>query len=1375
MDKPKGKYYTDTVPQTGLTVLFDPPKPTLDIVFVHGFTGHPERTWACKREATGPEANDEAANEPFKSPRKTLSFSAVSRSFSSHKGAKSHVYWPRDLVPLALPNARVLTFGYDSRVRHKLASDVDRSTVCEFAWELLLSLEADRRLDASRPIAFVAHSLGGIVVKELLRRSKSCQPGQAHLQRVFNSTTGIVFFGTPHAGADPRAFLHRAVEKVIRVAQFTIEEQIVQTLLPTSERLKELRDVFGPMAQERSWIIHSFQEKFGVKLLNDRKVVEDTSSCLGLSSVETIQYIRQNHMEMCRFTGLDDQEYKKVVSALQRIAASACQSMAEEASSIFSDNFSLIDDEKRTLMDSLRFDQIDARQLTIKNAHLDTCKWLLETSEYVGWLDPDRFTEHHGFLWIKGKAGTGKSTLMKFILSNAWKEMTEEVVVSFFFNARGGDLEKSTIGMYRSLLFQILEKIPELQNLPGQLPPGPLYSSMRRGTRFDWGVEALKAFFEEVIRNLGNSSLVCFIDALDECEEYEIRDMVSFFEHLGRSHSQARKSFRVCFASRHYPQITICKGLDLVLEAQGGHSADIVNYLNSELKVGENKLAQDIRHQVQEKASGVFMWVVLVTRILNREYDCGNIHSLRQRLRDIPKDLHTLFREILTHDNYNRDQLLLCVQWILFAEQPLTPEELYFAVLSGVRENTISKWDRDEITESDMTRFIINSSKGLAEITKSSRPTVQFIHESVRDFLLKEGGLREIWPALTDNLEGQVHEQLKQCCFSTMQNAVAQLRNDHIEESIPPLAEGDEAAKEGLRELPGDFPFLSYAVSHIISHSDEAEGTGISQAAFLQSFQVSKWIMLDNMFQERRRPGKRCRTKNASLLYVLAELDAANLIRHHPSKLDCFKKEDEYFGVPYLAAVAKGNAMAARTFLEAQLEVAPLTPSTRMLCERFLQHGGEDESVGEDYEYIAWDPCVSLNLAWHAPEPLVMIYDHSEEFTIDMKAHDPDGQRHLSAAICRRHEAVVRFLLQKGVSVHGTDKTHQPQDHNALLRASRYGHESLVKLFIEHGADIESADSDNGTALVYAAASGNEKMVRVLLDAGARFPRERSFLPSLKDRGSVQRVITIAKLLLENGADVDATNAVGQTALEEAVGEGNEPLVEFLINEGAKIDAKAHTPLLTTAIAGGDVKITRLLVENGANIEAREPYAGQTPLSVAALYGYEDVVRMLVENGANIEARQTLTDRTPLGVAVSEGRYGVAKLLLEKGAKINARDKLGETPLATAMVMAQKGKVTVPVPDVRGTGTFGFHTMRDAEDRHYEDIAALLIAEGADIHAEDYQGRTPLMIAEEEPDSRLAALVFGREGLIAEAEDCAASSGSSVLSRATAAPGSPRF
>lgn len=177
-------------------------------------------------------------------------------------------------MPGTVPRARVLTYGYDTHIRHQwVGPRVNRNTVYDIAWNLLVALESERRAAPSRPVLFVVHSLGGIVVKEALRRSRSCQMGQAHLRGIFESTIGIIFFGTPHAGADPRTFLHRVAEKVVKAAGLSVNEQIVSALLPSSERLRELRDEFGPMAQDRGWIIHSFQEQFGVDVLFGKVII----------------------------------------------------------------------------------------------------------------------------------------------------------------------------------------------------------------------------------------------------------------------------------------------------------------------------------------------------------------------------------------------------------------------------------------------------------------------------------------------------------------------------------------------------------------------------------------------------------------------------------------------------------------------------------------------------------------------------------------------------------------------------------------------------------------------------------------------------------------------------------------------------------------------------------------------------------------------------------------------------------------------------------------------------------------------------------------------------------------------------------------------
>ena len=678
------------------------------------------------------------------------------------------------------------------------------------------------------------------------------------------------------------------------------------------------------------------------------QVVDDMSSTVNLPDIEITEHIGRNHMDMCRFTGPDDVEYKKVVAALHRMTQAISKQPREEQ------KLGLNAEQRRLLLESLRFDQIDSRQMTIRKAHAKTCKWLLRNEKYLDWLNPSNLYEHHGFLWIKGKPGAGKSTLLKFLLANSRKSMKDSIVISFFFNARGEQLEKSTLGTYQSLLLQLLERIPTLE---------PDFDSLDLSIKgnfanYQWSVESIKALFKEAILGLGNTSVLCIIDALDECDEREIREMTSFFEHIGDLAVSEDINLRVCFSSRHYPHISMQRGLDLVLEGQEGHTQDITSYIESELKIGHSKVAKQIRIDLQEKASGVFLWVVLVVEILNKEHDSGRIHALRRRLQEIPGDLHELFRDVLKRDSRNRDDLILCLQWVLFAKHPLTPEELYYAIRSGENPQHLSSWDL-EVSITDMKRFILDASKGLTEVTTSKNPKCQFIHESVKDFLLKEHGLATIGPDLGSDFQGQSHERLKQCCINYMNVSGAPYLGLDL-----PKASSEEATT--LRKSANEAnPFMEYAVHQVLFHADVAQGFNIAQGEFMQSLKLSDWIQLNNLLEKHQ---NRRYTPNASLRYIIAEHDASNLISIHPSVLSFLEIEKERYGFPLLASLATGSEMAVLSFVQA---IAASPDSNSLLqerCNQFCQNREKKAKFG----YVNFDlqlqlPCFfSYHRSFHA-------------------------------------------------------------------------------------------------------------------------------------------------------------------------------------------------------------------------------------------------------------------------------------------------------------------------------------------------------------------------------------------------------------------------
>ena len=168
--------------------------------------------------------------------------------------------------------------------------------------------------------------------------------------------------------------------------------------------------------------------------------------------------------------------------------------------------------------------------------------------------------------------------------------------------------------MYRSLLFQLLDRVPKLQDI--------LNSSSKYvqspGENHDWELKTLQKLLSQAISKLGMQRVTFFVDALDECDAEQVRDMIETFEQIGQRGFSSGAQFYVCFSSRHYPYIQIDAGIQLALEDQTGHGEDMEKYVRSKLKIGTSKAVHDIKSEIIRKAAGVFLWVVLVVDILEK-------------------------------------------------------------------------------------------------------------------------------------------------------------------------------------------------------------------------------------------------------------------------------------------------------------------------------------------------------------------------------------------------------------------------------------------------------------------------------------------------------------------------------------------------------------------------------------------------------------------------------------------------------------------------------------------------------------------------------------------------------------------------------------
>ncbi|KAF3805713.1 hypothetical protein GCG54_00005075 [Colletotrichum gloeosporioides] len=751
------------------------------------------------------------------------------------------------------------------------------------------------------------------------------------------------------------------------------------------------------------------------------------------------------------------------------------------------------DDYCQQLLELLNFDQKDSRQSSIKTAHAKTCRWLLTHADYEAWLDPKRLIQHHGFLWIRGKPGAGKSTLMKFAYGNMRKARRRHgTTAAFFFNARGDYMERSVPGMYRSLLLQLLQGVPEVQSVVDN--PDFEYEDLNECLQLDH----LKELFWSAVLALGQQhSFTCFIDALDECDEQQVMDMVRFFEDLAIQTTEKNVKFRICFSSRHYPYIFVPESIDLVLEHQPGHTEDLATFVDSRLRIRDSALRSQLQPDILQKASGVFLWVSLVVDILNDQYARGGM-DLRKRLKEIPDDLHALFKDMLRRDEHNKESLLLCILWILCAKRPLDPSEFSHALWSGLLMNGQADEEPPNLTRADGSsaadRFVIGSSKGLAEVTKARQPRVQFIHESVRDFLLKSGGLRELWPDLGYDWQIQAHERLKECCsyyleYNPVQtfkhntrryratanflyiladkgfpNLILRWLEDNPQTDIfdekerfryplfAALANGNKssvAALLGISTIIQDGVDITAGLSHIKDLTNFIGRTPLSWACQEGRRGIASFLLQNGASASGKDPEGRTALSRASE----SDQDAViEMLIEYGADVNSTERVGGQFYVPILLASKEATI---QRLLEQGAD-----PNTRtMNCSTIIHHMARR---GNDTGIRA-------------------VISQVKGMIDDVNATNNDGSTPLIEATTGGHEAVAKLLIQLGADVNIGRTT---VGHTALIEAITYNNLKLVELYIRHDADLSARCPDGHAPILRAFMLKRWEVIELLFNAG---------------------------------------------------------------------------------------------------------------------------------------------------------------------------------------------------------------------------------------------------------------------------------------------------
>ncbi|KAH8647234.1 hypothetical protein BX600DRAFT_518512 [Xylariales sp. PMI_506] len=450
----------------------------IDIVFVHGLYGHRIGSWML-----------------------------------------GSICWPRDLLGRDVSQARIISWGW--------AGALGTSLLTDHAENLLVDI-SNMRKDTTRPIVFVGHGIGGLVIKEALVTAAMSRIYGSHtdLGNVYPRTIGCIFLGTPHARTGNRT-LGDLVASTAMLAPRAPTPALLRALKEHDDAFENQHSTFLMVSRDIKVVCIREQMRTMVPVATEllreldvaglvkgaMPVIVPKESAAYQAFNVTRDEISANHADLARFPSRDSTGYLQIVAHINKISTAPTKVEVEAQ-----------DPRNQEILDALYYDTMTEREAHIEPAFGETCKWILspDASPYYGFLN-----SKDPILWISGKAGSGKSTLLK----HAWKsEITRqalesgwakdgELLMACFYMFEGGDrIQKSYEGFLRSVMYQILSERRDLIRIAfpsffqGPWPPQVLFTSI---TNLNQGFYSLFAHMSETLR------LFVFIDGIDEYRSVE--------------------------------------------------------------------------------------------------------------------------------------------------------------------------------------------------------------------------------------------------------------------------------------------------------------------------------------------------------------------------------------------------------------------------------------------------------------------------------------------------------------------------------------------------------------------------------------------------------------------------------------------------------------------------------------------------------------------------------------------------------------------------------------------------------------------------------------------------------------------------------------
>ncbi|KAJ4303158.1 hypothetical protein N0V90_002051 [Kalmusia sp. IMI 367209] len=317
----------------------------------------------------------------------------------------------------------------------------------------------------------------------------------------------------------------------------------------------------------------------------------------------------------------------------------------------------------------------------------DKYEYQYDASDVQSWSSfSDWSTSEDNSYWISGKPGSGKSCLMRFLVTSPrtkenlarWRPQVQ--ILSAYVWLAGSLIQRSQKGVLATLLHQLL-----LNNEQTAKSLYIDYAQLSKDTISDWSFAELQNCMFRALR-LVNQSICIFVDGLDEIDPKEFGGKLAFTQLL--KDIACLPNMKVCVGSREevvfkdaykdYPQLRL---QDLTFKDIRKHARDSLQVMldNDNVDTTSN-LAQekfnDLVQQISWKAEGVFLWVSVVVSNIRRAYleDNEDMDGLFKRIEQLPTDISQLYTEIWSRLNSDDKQIYKTESALCFQIALLEPD-----------------------------------------------------------------------------------------------------------------------------------------------------------------------------------------------------------------------------------------------------------------------------------------------------------------------------------------------------------------------------------------------------------------------------------------------------------------------------------------------------------------------------------------------------------------------------------------------------------------------------------------------------------------------------------------------------------------------------